>query len=140
MDDLTLIRRYITKNFDLYIDNTVKIRYIHSGETIKLNNLIGEVSEIFDCDCIDICTDWYNSRLRQETEDLYKYLDKYRVDLGNINWVVLDNDDNEFQIRDMVKEFEGKYDEKFVRTLQNDWYVEKIYKNTEERLKFKLLD
>ncbi len=140
MDDLTLIRRYVSKNFDIFIDTKFRIRDKFSGTTLKLDTLINEAEQIFDCECVNVCTDWYNARMRQETKDIYEYLDRYRVDLGDVNWVTLDRNNNEFSIRSMVKVFEGKYEEKFIRALYNDWYIQKIYKNTEDRLKFKLMD
>ena len=139
MDNITLVRRYITKNFNVYVDDRFRIKDLHTGGTIKLGSLSDETEQIFGCDCTKIIDEWYAARMRQETKDIHEYLDKYRVDLGNINWIVLDNNNNEFSIRQMVKDFEGIYDEKFIRDIQNDWYIKKIYKNTEDRLKFQLI-
>jgi len=134
MDTVTLIRRYITKNFDVSVDDTITIKNQYTTGIHTLSSFITDTTEIFDYDCTDVCSKWYDARLRQKIKSIYRYLDKYRVRLGSINWEVLDINDNKLEIREMVKHFDGVYGEKFIRKVQNDWYLEKINKNTLEKL------
>lgn len=132
---LTLVRRYITKNFDVYTNMCFGIQEKHTGDILSLNIFISEINDIFNINCKNICTEWYNSRLNQILANINKYLSKYRVVLTRTDWKVLDNNDNELNIDHMVNEFKDSYDEKFIRNLYNDWKLEKITKKTEEILK-----
>jgi hypothetical protein len=135
MDIVTLIRRYITNNFDVSVEDVIKIKSTHTNEVVTLSTFIADTSEIFDYNSNEVCVEWYDARLRQKIKSICRYLDKYRVFLGSVTWEVKDKDNNEFQIRDMVKSFDGVYDEKFIRKIQNDWYMDKIVKITKEMLK-----
>ena len=135
MDNKTLIRRYITQNYKLVLGDVVRIKDKYSGVMLKQADFIDEMDEIFGWTTTDICNDWYDASLRQLTKDIHEYLDRYRVFIGSVKWEIRDNDDKEFEIRDMVKQFTPNYEEKFIRAMYNEWKINKIYKKTEELMK-----
>jgi len=135
MNNLTLIRRYISQNYELYVDNSVKILDKFTGGNIRINHLVDETNQIFDFDCTKICNKWYDTCFNRETKDIQNYLSNYRVRLGSRNWETLDKDNNFFEIREMVKHFSDKYHEKFIRETHNNWYLKKIQKEVEKIIK-----
>lgn len=135
MDNKTIIRKYITQHYQLVLGTVVRIEDKYTGQRMKQGDFIDELDDIFGYTTTDICNEWYDSCLRRLTKDLHEYLDKYRVLIGSVKWEIRDNDDNEFDIRDMVSKFEGNYEEKFIRALYNDWKINKIFKKTEELMK-----
>lgn len=136
MDDKAIIRRFITKNYDIEFTNTVVIKDKYGrGELSGVFTLISETSDVFNTNTTDICNDWFNKKVKQMTNELQVYLSHYRVRLGLTNWEVIDEGGNLFQITDMVKKFEDKYSEKFIRAIYNDWKINLINIKSEELIR-----
>lgn len=133
MDDKSIIRRFITKNYELEFTDTVVIKDKYGqGEICGVYTLINETSEVFDVDTKEVCNDWFNKKVKEMTNELQEYLASYRVKLGITNWEVLDINDKPFKINHMVELFSNKYSEKFIRAIYNDWRINKINIKTEE--------
>ena len=136
MDNIILVRKYITQHYDVLIGNKVSIIEKFNGTTISLSRFIFEVEQIFGGDCDAIINGWYFDRVKQKTSDIQEYLTQYRIVLGSVNWLILDSNDNEFQISDMLNHFKGIYSDMFIRSTHDEWYIRKLDKYITEKLRF----
>ncbi len=135
MNNQTIVRRYVTSNYEIDFMDTVVIRDKSNSATFGVHNLITETSDIFNLDTTEVCQDWFKKRLNDTLGDVYRVLNMYRIRLGARNWEFLDSEGNPMNVKHIITQFDGKYSEKFIRTICNDWQINKIQEKSEELIR-----
>ena len=132
MDKKILVRKYVTSNFDIVLTNDAMIKERYTGKIISLGELSDDVDMFFNTSSMYLCRTWYNHKLKELMRDIYEYLGRYRLILGSSNWMFLDKNDDEFLMSDMIKNFDGVYEDKLIKNICTKWKYEKINKRSEE--------
>ena len=126
-----IFKGLLEKHFYLVIGtNTVQIACRLLNKTLSLPSValyINKLIGVKKSDGLKIVLDWFKVKKEILKAGFIAFLNKYRVHLGRIDWVLINSESKEVRIEDVLKELEEFYDSKIViRTFFNEWFEERI--------------
>ena len=130
-----VFKELLEKHFYLVIEeNTVQITCRLLNKTLSLASVVLYINKLIGVnktDGLKIVLDWFKTKKEILKAEFIAFLNKYRVHLGRINWVLVNNELKEVRIEDVLKELEEFYDSKVVvRTFFNEWFEAGILKES----------
>lgn len=133
-----IILDYINQEYKVHAGNNIIVIEGHNNCTIVLSEIIDETSEIYDYNTKEICESWYNSKKNELIKKISDYLDKYKVICTPTSWLSINKKTNqELDVDEIVKHFDGDYSNAFVRNIHGDWFMSNIINESAIKMNLK---
>jgi hypothetical protein len=125
-----LIERYINKHYFITTsDNKIVVGSFYDDSVRESYKVVNEVSTIFGLNHTEthmLFQEWFTQQKKLLTGKVIEHLNKFRVEMTMIDWVVIDEKGESITFDKMINMLRKHYEvDAIVRLVCEDWFSEK---------------